>query len=26
MKMQVMPPWENGKDGPDLGRLKEIMN
>jgi hypothetical protein len=25
MKLQVMPHWESGRDGPDLGRLKEIM-
>jgi hypothetical protein len=26
MKLQVMPPWNNGPEAKDLGRLKEIMN
>ena len=26
MKLQVMPLWENGKSGKDLGRLRELMN
>ncbi len=26
LKLQVMPLWENGRSGKDLGRLKELMN